>query len=380
LSSSSSIDLACVIAAPLLRERQSFVSIAAESLHLCATGLGAAEIGREFKRQSKVASENATRAREMGDGRAMDAPIMTLEQLRVFVEVADRLHMTQAAAALNLTQSTASAAIHALETRLDTALFDRIGKRLELTEAGRVLLPEAKAILSKVLGAEQALAELRGLLRGRLRLWASQTIGGYWLPPYLYRFHDAHPGVTIELQIANSLQVSRAVLSGDADLGFVDGEIDEPVLVQVSVAVDQLVVVVAKSHELAMRKTVEFDDLRGASWVLHEKGAGTRQVFEKALRQSGVDPAELNVVMELPSNETVRSLVEAGAGVTVLPRVVVEDKLSAGTLVELPFRRVDRRYVAIRHGDRHRGRAESVLLDMMRPARSRKSDRGPAGP
>jgi DNA-binding transcriptional LysR family regulator len=272
------------------------------------------------------------------------------------------------------------AAIHALETRLDTALFDRIGKRHELTEVGRVLLPEANMILSKVVGAEQALADLRGLLRGRLRLWASQTIGGYWLPPYLYRFHAAHPGVAIELQIAYSLQVSRAVLSGDADLGFVDGDVDEPVLVQVSVAVDQLVVVVAKSHELAMLKAVEFDDLRRASWVLHEKGAGTRQVFEKALRQSGVDPAQLNVVMELPSNETVRSVVEAGAGVTVLPRVVVADKLSAGTLVELPFQRVEQRYIAIRHGDRHRGRAESVLLDMMRPARSRKGDRGPAGP
>ena len=115
-------------------------------------------------------------------------------------------------------------------------------------------------------------------------------------------------------------------------------------------------------------KVVEVDDLRRANWVMHEKGAGSRQVFEKALRQSGVDPTLLNVVMELPSNETVRSLVEAGAGVTVLPRVVVADKLAAGTLVELPFRRAERRYVAIRHGDRRRGRAESVLLGMMRPA------------
>jgi DNA-binding transcriptional LysR family regulator len=94
----------------------------------------------------------------------MGAPIMTLEQLRVFVEVAERLHMTQAAQALNLTQSAASAAVHALETRLDTPLFDRVGRRLELTDAGRVFLPEAKAILAKVLTAEQALADLHGLL------------------------------------------------------------------------------------------------------------------------------------------------------------------------------------------------------------------------
>ena len=292
---------------------------------------------------------------------------MTLEQLRVFVEVAERLHVTRAAGVLNMTQSAASAALQALETRLGTALFDRVGRRIELTEAGRILLPEAKAVLAKVSGAEQALAELNGLLRGRLRLWASQTIAGYWLPPFLSRFHSAHAGVTVELHIGNSLQVSRAVLDGSADLGFVEGDIDEPLLAQIPVAVDQLVLVVAKSHEFASLKTVERDHLLAARWVLREKGSGTRQVFEEALRSRGIDPAALDVVMELPSNEAVRSVVEAGAGATAISKLVVADKLSAGTLAELPLHCADRRYLALRHGDRHRGRAESVLLDMMRP-------------
>jgi DNA-binding transcriptional LysR family regulator len=298
----------------------------------------------------------------------MGAPIMTLEQLRVFVEVAERLHMTQAAQALNLTQPAASAAVHALETRLDTPLFDRVGRRLELTDAGRVFLPEAKAILAKVLTAEQALADLHGLLRGRLRLWASQTIAGYWLPRFLYEFHAVHPGVTIELHIGNSLQVARAVLDGDADLGFVEGDIDEPLLVQIPVAVDQLVVVVGTSHALAAPNAVEFSHILAARWVLREKGSGTRQVFEDALRQSGFDPVRLDVVMELPSNEAVSGVVEAGGGVTALSRLVVADKLAAGKLVELPFGYSGRRFVALRHGDRHRGRAESALLDLMRRA------------
>jgi DNA-binding transcriptional LysR family regulator len=292
---------------------------------------------------------------------------MTLEQLRVFVEVAERLHVTQAAAVLNITQPAASAAIQALETRLGTTLFDRLGRRLELTEAGRTLLPEAKAVLGKVSGAEQALAELDGLSRGRLRLWASQTIAGYWLPPFLYRFHSAHPGVAVELHIGNSLQVSRAVLDGSADLGFVEGDVDEPLLAQIPVAVDQLVLVVAKAHELASLKTVERDHLLAARWVLREKGSGTRQVFEDALRSRGIDPATLDVVMELPSNEAVRSVVEAGAGATAISKLVVVDKLSGGTLAQLPFHCGDRRYLVLRHGDRHRGRAESVLLDMLRP-------------
>jgi DNA-binding transcriptional LysR family regulator len=188
------------------------------------------------------------------------------------------------------------------------------------------------------------------------------------LPSFLYRFHVAHPGVAVELHVGNSLEVSRAVLDGAADLGFVEGDIDEPVLVQVPLAVDRLVLVVAKSHELASLETIERDHLLAARWVLREKGSGTRQVFEDGMRNRGIDAAALDVVMELPSNEAVRSVVEAGAGATVISSLVVADKLSAGTLVELPLQCADRRYVALRHGDRHRGRAESALLDIMRPA------------
>jgi DNA-binding transcriptional LysR family regulator len=267
---------------------------------------------------------------------------------------------------LNMTQSAASAAIQALETRIGLALFDRLGRRLELTEAGRALLPQAKAVLAKALEAEQVLAELEGLMRGRLRLWASQTIASYWLPPILYRFHIAHPHVTLDLQIGNSLQVARAVVDGDADIGFVEGDIEVPLLAHIPVAVDPLVLVVANSHKFASLKKVERKHLLEARWVLREKGSGTRQVFEDALTKQGIDPAQLDVAMELPSNEAVRSVVEAGAGATVISRLVVADKLSTGTLVELPFRCPDRRYVAMRHGDRHRSRAVAVLLDMMR--------------
>jgi DNA-binding transcriptional LysR family regulator len=151
----------------------------------------------------------------------------------------------------------------------------------------------------------------------------------------------------------------------------VEGEIDEPLLVQIPVAVDQLILVVANSHQLASLKSIELDHLRRARWVLREKGSGTRQVFENALRKLGVNPATLDVVMELPTNEAVGSLVEAGAGATAISRLVAADKLSAGTLVELPLHCADRRLLALRHGDRHRGRAESILLDMMRPTPGR---------
>ena len=132
---------------------------------------------------------------------------MTLEQLRVFVEVAERLHMTQAAAAVILTQSAASAAVHALETRLETPLFDRIGKRLELTEAGRVLLPEAKAILFQGRGRRAGAGRAPGPVARTLAPLGQPDDRRLLAAAPSLPLHAAHPGVTIELHIANSLQV-----------------------------------------------------------------------------------------------------------------------------------------------------------------------------
>src|SRR5262249_48385586 len=118
---------------------------------------------------------------------------MTLEQLRVFVAVAERQHMTAAARALNVTQSAASAAIAALEARHDVKLFHRVGRGIVLTETGRLFLDEARGVLARAAAAELALDEMGGLKRGGLRVVASQTIAAYWLPPILAAFRKLHP-------------------------------------------------------------------------------------------------------------------------------------------------------------------------------------------
>ena len=126
---------------------------------------------------------------------------MTLEQLRIFVAVAERQHVTEAARALNLAQSAASHAIAALEARHDTKLFDRVGRRIELTEAGHIFLAEARAVLARTEAAELALSEFGGLKRGTLSIQASQTIAGYWLPRHLVAFRRAYPQIKIRLAI-----------------------------------------------------------------------------------------------------------------------------------------------------------------------------------
>ena len=164
---------------------------------------------------------------------------MTLEQLRIFVSVAERGHVTEGARALNLAQSAASHAIASLEARHDVLLFDRVGRRIALTEAGAALLVEARRILAEVQHAEQTLAEFGALERGVLSLHASQTIAGYWLPPRLVAFRRAHPRIEIRLTIGNTSEVAAAVESGAAELGFVEGAVKSESLESLVVARDR---------------------------------------------------------------------------------------------------------------------------------------------
>src|ERR1700738_1630812 len=143
---------------------------------------------------------------------------MTLEQLRVFVAVAEREHVTRAAAALNLAQSAASAAIAALESRHGAKLFHRVGRGIELTEAGALFLVEARAVLARAQAAELILSELGSLKRGTLAVPASQTIASYWLPRHLVAFRRAYPSIDIRLTIGNTAQGAAALREGAADL------------------------------------------------------------------------------------------------------------------------------------------------------------------
>ncbi|HEX6957429.1 MAG TPA: LysR substrate-binding domain-containing protein [Ferrovibrio sp.] len=304
---------------------------------------------------------------------------MTLEQLRIFIAVAESLHVTRAAAKLNLTQSAASASIAALEARYHCRLFHRTGRRIELTDTGKEFLAAAKAVMADVAQAESVLSELSGLQRGHLDLQASQTIANYWLPPLLQKFHQRHPGIRLSVTIGNTASVARAVLEGQANLGFIEGDIDEPILTRLPVQGDELVLVVGKGHPWAGQKRVTPAALQQAAWVMREPGSGTRQILEDALRRLGVDPARLNVALELPSNEAVRSAVIAGAGITALSSLVVDAGLRASRLHRVGPIFASREFLVLRHGERHHSKAETALLEMIRQQRDHTARR-PASP
>ena len=290
---------------------------------------------------------------------------MTLDQLRIFVAVAERQHVTRAAEALNIVQSAVSAAVSALEGRHAVKLFHRVGRRIELTEAGDVFLTEARAVLARAEAAEWVLADLSGLRRGTLRVHASQTIASHWLPRHLVAFRKAYPEIAIRLAVGNTADVASAIGEGAAELGFVEGDIDEPALASVPVAQDRLVLVVPPAHPLATATALTAADLAAYPFVLREAGSGTRSAFEAALAAAGLPSGRLTVALELPSNEAVLAAVEAGAGASVLSEVVVADKLAAGTLAAAPFPLPTRTFRMLRHKERYRSRAADALLGII---------------
>ena len=282
---------------------------------------------------------------------------MTLEQLRIFVAVAELEHMTRAAQSLNLTQSATSAAIAALETRYAVKLFNRIGRRIELTDAGRLFVLEARAVLARASAAETVLADFADLSKGSLALAASQTVGNYWLPPLIHRYQTQYPGIRLSLAIGNTEQVAAWVIEGSADLGLIEGDIDEPALAVQPVADDELVLVVGAAHPWAKKRTVAPRDLKTIRWVLREHGSGTRAVFESALAKFGVAAGDLDVALELPSNEAVRSAVAADAGATVISKLVVTALLKTRALVALDLPLEKRRFSILRHKERYQTQA-----------------------
>jgi DNA-binding transcriptional LysR family regulator len=290
---------------------------------------------------------------------------MTLEQLRIFAAVAERGHMTRAAEHLGMTQSAVSAAIRALETQYGATLFNRVGRGIELTDAGRRFLPEARGVLCQAATARAALEDLSAGTRGRLSIAASQTIASYWLPRRLTAFHAAYPDVRLDVTIGNTRQVETAVAEGAADLGLVEGRTDHPRLSRQRVDHDRLVMVVSSAHpQPACLKGGKLD-LQAVSWVIREEGSGTRDVLEDLARREGIDLDALRIFLVLPSNEAVREAVEAGAGATIISEHVVARDIAAGALTPIEIGLPKREFALLRHKDRHRTSAQRALEAML---------------
>lgn len=277
---------------------------------------------------------------------------VSLRQLEVFVATARAGSTRSAAERVARSQSAASAAIAELEAMLGVLLFDRVRRRLLLNENGRALLPKAASLLDHA-------AELEHLFTGAhaapLRVAASLTIGEVLLPDIVARWRLSHSNSPVHIVVANSSEVVGAVAAFDVDVGFIEGPQTHPDLSVRPWLTDEMVVVAAPGHPLALDRRASFDQLRAQTWAVREPGSGTREASDRwLLEQLG----SIEIGFELGSTETLKRLVATGAAVGCLSRHAVAAALAEGSLVELrtglpPLRR---RLAIVVHKDKQLGR------------------------
>ncbi len=257
---------------------------------------------------------------------------MDTRQLAAFCAVVERRSFSQAAEQLGVTQPAVSLQIRSLEKRLGLQLLDRSGRRVEPTEAGRRLYRSAQRLLAV---EEQLLAEIgdeaEGELHGRLEIGASTGPGGTVLPVVLAEFQQLHPGVHVALAVSDTQHVVEQVARREVELGVVGASRRHRGVVFEPFFHDQVVLAVPRGHRFA-GKTVTLDELKGEPLVLMQEGAGVRQVIEEELRTAGVRLRDLDVRLELGLQESARSAVIAGFGVTFISRSAIEADLAAGTV------------------------------------------------
>lgn len=296
---------------------------------------------------------------------------MTPEQLRIFVAVAERGHVTRAAALLGMSQSAASAAIKALETGSGVQLFNRVGRAIELSPAGRRFLPEAKAVLERIAEARHVLENVSQTIAGSIAIAASQTIASYWLPKRLAAFQDNYPAVRLDVGIGNTRQVENKVLDGTADMGLVEGRTESDILRRTRVDIDRLMLVVARAHPEVAELSPGVPDITSLRWIVREGGSGTREVLLDLARRMAIPFDSLSIFLVLPSNEAVVQAVEAGAGATIISELVVGKAVAEGSLRHVPLDLPARDFAVISHRDRQPTLSQTALKSFLLGANPR---------
>nr|WP_298374657.1 LysR substrate-binding domain-containing protein [uncultured Halomonas sp.] len=277
---------------------------------------------------------------------------VTLRQFQVFVAVAREGTVVSAAQHVHLSQSATSQALADLERHLGVMLFDRFGRRLQLNDVGRRLLPRAERMLDELAQFVEAAKEPEGVLQGTLKIAASATIGTYLLPTLAGEFSEHHPEVDLQLRLRNTGEVLDDILRFNADLGLIEGQCSEARLTSQVWRQDEMVLVCASHHPLAESDHLDDKALQRAQWILREHGSGSRAIFEAAVRPY---VERLRVRMELGQHEAIKQAVRAGLGLGCLSRLSVAGELKRGELIALDSKlSLCRTFSLVWHPDRYR--------------------------
>jgi DNA-binding transcriptional LysR family regulator len=297
----------------------------------------------------------------------------TLRQFEVFLAVAKAGSFRVAAEAMHLSQPALSQHVAEMERELGTRLFDRLGRKVALTEAGRVLEDHAHRLFASLASAREAVADLSGLKRGSLVLGASTTPGIYVLPGIIAVFQEKYPGVALSLRIANSALIEEQIRRNELDLGVVGGH---PLrLGEECVAaglLDELVLIVPPSHPWARRREIQPSLLEAERLLVREEGSATRQVTERALQRAG---GHIKASMELGHTEAIKQAVMAGLGIAFVSIHAIRGEVAVGRLraVRLKGLRIQRHFHIIHNEARTLSTSARAFIELLKTARADRS-------
>lgn len=243
---------------------------------------------------------------------------MELRHLTYFVAVAERLNFSRAAEAMHVAQPAISQQVRALEKELGVQLFDRLGKRVALTEAGQAFLPHARRILAAVEAAENEVRERAALARGTIILGAPSTVSTHRLPEQLTRFKRQYPGLEVTLREAGTETLIKLIETGQVDLAIVVSDV-LPAVMDVAPYLDEhYVLAVSAKHALGKHRTVRLADLSAEAFILFPEGYKLREVTLSACRRAGFEP---KVALDGGAMQSALEFVAAGLGVALVPEL-----------------------------------------------------------
>jgi DNA-binding transcriptional LysR family regulator len=294
---------------------------------------------------------------------------VTARQLELFLAVLERRSFRRAAERVGLSQPALSQQVKELEDDLGTPLFDRLGRTVAPTEAGRLLEGYARGVGATLRGAREAIGGLQGLTRGSLLLGASSTPGIYLVPWLLGDFTGRYPGIDVALRIGNTREIEERVRASEVDLGIVGGHLADAreTCVEASL-VDRLVLIAGPRHPWARRGRVAPGDLAEARLLVREEGSATRRLTERALAEAGITA---RASLELGHTEAIKEGVRAGLGVAFVSEYAVRSEVSSGQLrvVRVGGLTIRRHFHVIRHDARALTAGGRAFLDCLRAHR-----------
>jgi len=282
---------------------------------------------------------------------------MNRNHLALFHAVARAGGISRGAELARVSQPAVSKQIKELEDSLEVRLLERLPRGSRLTDAGCILADYAQRLIALEGEATRAIEEFRGLKRGRLAVGASTTIGAYLLPQVFGEFHRQHPGIDLQLEIANTQTIQDYLMEGRVEIGLTEGLIQTEHFDSEVFHEDELVAIAPRGHPLLKQKRVAAQELCRGPFVSREEGSGTRAVVERALDKRGL---AVKPVLSLASTEAIKRAVIAGVGIAIVSRLAIGCELQFGSLAIIPVNDL-----AIRrplHLQRMRGKSQSPAL------------------